>query len=168
MKLYIARHGIARNVGEAGIFSDADRTLSPEGLTKTRQAARGLKTLGVSFDLVGTSPYPRARQTAEIFAAEVGGGPAIETCPFLACGAVTTDVLTWLASKREDAVLITGHMPDVADITAALIAPSEHVWLVFKKAAVACVSFEERPAAGAGCLEWMMQPRQLRRLAGVE
>ena len=37
-----------------------------------RQAARGLRRLGVSFDTILTSPFVRARQTAEIVAESLG------------------------------------------------------------------------------------------------
>ena len=65
MKIYLLRHGIAEPQSEGNRFSDADRALTPQGITKLRQTGLGLKKLGVSLDLVASSPLVRARETAE-------------------------------------------------------------------------------------------------------
>src|SRR2546426_11482598 len=66
MNLFILRHGIAVEKTIPSFKKDSDRPLTGEGRKKTKQVARMLKRLGPSFDVVLTSPYVRARQTAEI------------------------------------------------------------------------------------------------------
>ena len=68
MKLYILRHGIAVEPGTPGYETDADRPLTSEGERKMRQIAGAMEALELSFDLILSSPYLRARQTAEIVA----------------------------------------------------------------------------------------------------
>ena len=68
MNLYILRHGIAVEPGTPGYEKDADRPLTPEGERKLWQITEAMEALELSFDLILSSPYLRARQTAEIVA----------------------------------------------------------------------------------------------------
>ena len=68
MNLYIIRHAIAVNEGTDGYESDSERPLTDKGRKKMREIAKGLRNLGVEFDLILSSPYVRARETAEILA----------------------------------------------------------------------------------------------------
>src|ERR1035438_4666613 len=68
MNLFILRHGIAVEPGTHGYEKDADRPLTPEGERKLLQIAEAMEALDLTFDLILSSPYLRARQTAEIVA----------------------------------------------------------------------------------------------------
>jgi len=165
MNLYIVRHGIALNVGEAGIKKDADRTLSPEGREKTKQAAEGLARLGCRPDRIATSPLPRARETAEIMAEVLNPKTEVEPCDFLLPGAAARDVLDWAAREGGDEIMIVGHAPDVETITAEWLTSGE-LDVTFKKSAACCVRFEEELEPGAGTLAWLIQPKALRLMRG--
>src|SRR5215467_4201965 len=69
MQLYIVRHGIAIDREDPKSPPDPERYLTDEGMEKTRQVAKGVAALGITADLMISSPYVRAMQTAEIFAA---------------------------------------------------------------------------------------------------
>ena len=62
-ELYLVRHGLAEERGDAWP-DDTKRPLTDEGISRMRKAARGLARLGVSVEVVLTSPLVRARQTA--------------------------------------------------------------------------------------------------------
>src|SRR6266481_209201 len=68
MQLYIVRHGIAIDREDPKCPSEAERYLTEEGVEKTKQVAKGIASLGVHADLMLSSPYVRAMQTAVIFA----------------------------------------------------------------------------------------------------
>lgn len=68
MDLYIIRHAIAVDEANTDYESDSERPLTDKGRKKMRQIAKGLRNLGVEFDLILSSPYVRARETAEILA----------------------------------------------------------------------------------------------------
>lgn len=68
MNIYIIRHAIAVDEGTSDYESDSERPLTDKGRKKMRQIAKGLRSLGVEFDLILSSPYVRARETAEILA----------------------------------------------------------------------------------------------------
>src|SRR5215470_15050638 len=71
MQLYIVRHGIAIDREAPKCPPDPERFLTDEGKEKTRQVAKGIAKIGIVADLFWSSPYVRAMQTAEIFAAEL-------------------------------------------------------------------------------------------------
>ena len=67
MDLYIVRHGIAIDRDDPKCPPDPERYLTEEGIEKTKQVAKGVASLGVTADLLLSSPYVRATQTTEIF-----------------------------------------------------------------------------------------------------
>jgi hypothetical protein len=66
MNIFILRHGIAAEPGAPGIKTDAERPLIPKGEQRLREAAGAMEKMGLSFDAIISSPYLRAKQTAEI------------------------------------------------------------------------------------------------------
>ena len=66
MQVYLLRHAIAEPLDPERYPVDADRPLTGSGARRMARAARGLRSLGLRFDLVLTSPLVRARQTARL------------------------------------------------------------------------------------------------------
>jgi phosphohistidine phosphatase len=66
VKLYLVRHAIAVPHFTVGYEDDSQRPLTDKGRAKMRDITRGLKVLGVAPQIILSSPYVRARQTAEI------------------------------------------------------------------------------------------------------
>jgi len=65
MQLYIVRHGIAVDREDPNCPADPDRFLTQEGIEKARQVAKGVAEIGAAPDLLLSSPYLRAAQTAK-------------------------------------------------------------------------------------------------------
>ena len=86
MNLFILRHGIAVEPGTPGFENDADRPLIPKGERRLRAAAAAMKKMELSFDLILSSPFVRARQTAEIVARELKLKKRLQFSDTLACG----------------------------------------------------------------------------------
>ena len=66
MKLYLMQHALAYPAEEFG-----ERPLSPAGIKQAKAAGRGIKKLGLGFDLIVTSQKRRAQQTAALIAEAV-------------------------------------------------------------------------------------------------
>jgi len=164
MIVYIIRHGIAVDVGQQGVRTDAGRMLSEEGRTRTRQAAEGLKAIGVRPAAVWSSPLVRAVQTAEIMARELGAGVAVEKTDAMLPGSDPAELIVELARSGVSSVAVVGHMPHVSDVASRMLAHRDTVTLVFKKAGAAAIEFDGKPAEGAGWLLWLLQPKALRTL----
>ena len=67
IELYLIRHGIAEERGPEWP-DDSKRPLTGKGITALKQEAKALAALGISFDLIISSPLMRTRQTANVFA----------------------------------------------------------------------------------------------------
>ncbi|MGC1490319.1 MAG: histidine phosphatase family protein, partial [Candidatus Acidiferrum sp.] len=68
MEIYVVRHGIAIDREDPKCPPDAERYLTEEGIEKTKRVAAGVAAICAAPDLLLSSPYVRAMQTAEIFA----------------------------------------------------------------------------------------------------
>ena len=167
MELYIVRHGDAGQAMRVRGRADDERELTREGRKETAAVAKALRALGCSPERmrIGTSPLVRARQTAEILAEVLDAEKELESCEFLSPGSDVEALIRWLRDVRADSAMIVGHMPDLAHLASAMLAPKASLDIAFKKSGVCCVSFDGIPAAGAGRLEWLLQPKQLRGLA---
>src|SRR5205814_5251875 len=119
MEIYILRHGIAEDHSSAG---DAGRALTDEGRRKLRRVLDRAEKAKVEPSLILSSPYTRARQTAEL-AAEVLGykGKIVETetlVPEASPEALWEEIR---ARNEETAILIAGHEPMLSSTVAWLL-----------------------------------------------
>ena len=166
MNLLIVRHGIAVDRGDPAYPWDDDRPLTPEGIHKFRIAARGLREVAPKPDRIVASPLIRARQTAEILRDAVAPDLELVIEPHLEPGGDFGATAKALLLFPEETIAIVGHEPHVSGFTAYLLAGSDHrASLLFKKGAAALVTFPGRLQAGAGTLQWLMQPGALRAVA---
>lgn len=165
MLVLLMRHGIAVEPGDPAFPIDHDRPLSPQGRKRTIAAVRGMRKLGMRPDVVITSPLRRARQTAEIVAAEFGipGGQMIESAT-LTPDAAPEQVIRELHGQTADAtVLLIGHEPHLSSLASLLlIGDTNGLYIVFKKAAVCGVEWASDDGQQQGTLRFLLQPRHLR------
>ena len=163
-ELYLIRHGVAEERGEAWP-DDAKRPLTQDGMAKLRRAARALERLDVALDVIITSPLVRTRQTAEIIAGGLDPHPHVVTAESLAPGGSVAAVLADLEKQaKRSRVGIVGHEPGIGELAARLIG-SRHP-IPFKKGAIACIDVEELPPDGPGDFRWFLTPKLLRVIAG--
>ena len=60
MNLYFMGNGIALEENDPSVGDDTRRPLSPKGIKRTRKIAKGVRRLGISFDVLLSSPLARA------------------------------------------------------------------------------------------------------------
>ncbi len=126
-----------------------------------RKAVRGLARLGVSIDLILTSPLVRTRQTAEIMAAGLEPRPTILNVDALTPAGTFTSLAGELEKHaRRTRIALVGHEPNIGEIAARLVG-SRHP-IEFKKGAVCRIDVEQLPPHGPGDLRWFLPPRALR------
>ena len=164
MQLYIVRHGIAIDREDPKCPSEAERYLTEDGIKKTRQVAKGLAALGLHADLMVSSPYVRAMQTAEIFAAALEyPKPKIRHSESLLPGAEPAVFLRELAKEKSvSSVFCFGHAPHLDGLLAAAIGAQRHITSL-KKAGVAFVELK-RLSPPNGELIWLITPKLVRKV----
>jgi phosphohistidine phosphatase len=165
-QVLVVRHAIAEDAAEYARNhpDDAGRPLTAEGKKKMKRVAEALRTLVPEIQLLATSPFTRAVQTAEILGAaydELGH----VVVPVLAPAQSAADVTSWLAGeRRHDTVAIVGHEPGLGRVASWLLTRSERSFIEIKKGAALLLSFPDAVDAGAATLVWSLTPSQLRGL----
>jgi phosphohistidine phosphatase len=108
--------------------------------------ARGMARLGLSFDLILTSPVLRAAQTARIVAEALEGDGAVETVDELGCGCRLAALMEILKGRKvAGGILVVGHQPDLGKISGDLIGLRGP--LGFGRGTLACIESAAWPPA---------------------
>lgn len=166
MDLFVLRHAIAVAHGAPGFEKDSDRPLTPEGVEKMNRIAKGMKALKIRPDVILTSPFPRALQTAEIAARELGLKKHLVLTEHLAVGGDPEQLVSEIRSGYSSAngVMIVGHEPYLSLLLSILLSGQANLDLVMKKGGLAKLVVEELLYGRCGALEWLLTPRVLTRL----
>src|SRR5207247_3576276 len=156
-ELYLVRHGLAEERGELWP-DDSKRPLTEEGMSRMRKATRGLARLGVSLDVVLTSPLVRARQTAEIVAGGFNPRPALVNVESLAPDGTYAAVVVDLEKHaRKTRIGLVGHEPAIGELAARLIGSRHQI--EFKKGAVGPTDAAASAPGGPGAPRGRLPPR---------
>jgi phosphohistidine phosphatase len=163
MELYILRHGIAAERGIGGEPSDSQRPLTPDGIKKLRRIVGAMQSLDLTFDLILSSPYARARQTADIVAKGLGLERALELSALLEPGADLEALIADLASRRKDAdrVLVVGHEPMLSSLISLLVSGDTDLEITLKKGGLCKLAIRTISPGRCATLEWLLAPKHL-------
>ncbi|MFC1705200.1 phosphohistidine phosphatase SixA [Planctomycetota bacterium] len=147
MRIYIMRHGDAESPFSSG-KRDSDRQLTETGRLAARSSALGLRALGCEVDVVLTSPYVRAQETAAI-AAEVLGIAEPQIIYDLVPNGEVDDVLQAAASvSARGGILLVSHQPLCGLLMSQLLCTGDGVQVRFQTATVACVELQRLSPQG--------------------
>ena len=116
-EIWILRHAEAESTGPEG---DASRRLTGDGRRRAKEVGRSLADRGLKPGRVVTSPYLRARETAEIAAAEAAPKIGIEEDVRLEPGGDTGDAARAILHDGPLPALLVGHNPDLSELVLAL------------------------------------------------
>ncbi len=164
MEIIILRHGPA---GEREDWAktgraDSERPLTVDGRRRVRGAARGLAALAGRVDLVATSPWTRARQTAEIAAKELGA-PLAETSLLLPHRSPSS-LAKWLSGLKNERIVLVGHDPHLSKVIGWFLTGDERGYVALKKGQAALLETAKAEGARATLL-WSVPSKALRRLS---
>ncbi|OYD95469.1 phosphohistidine phosphatase SixA [Nostoc sp. 'Peltigera membranacea cyanobiont' 210A] len=163
MELYLIRHGIAEDKG-LGI-KDEERSLTKEGRQKTEKVAQKLVKLGLNFDLILTSPFVRARQTADILIGEKLSFQLEESSHLAHDGQISSWLKDWLEPRnysQNTQLALVGHEPDLTSWAEILISGEVKGSLVLKKAGMIGIKLPETGSPlGRSQMFWLTPPKYL-------
>jgi len=159
MNLYIIRHAIAIDEGTPEYDNDSERPLSDKGKKKMRQIARGLRALGVDFDLILSSPYLRAKETAEILA-EVSRTKADVAFSENLIPMGDPDLLISEINEKYSAnsIALIGHEPHLSSLISLLVSDNASLDITLKKGGVCRLSADDLHHTRKATLEWLITP----------
>ena len=164
MDLYLIRHAIAEERNSTRWPDDAERPLTDRGRQRFRPVAEVLGRVCPDLEVLLSSGYVRAWQTASLLT-QHAGWPAPQRCAELE-GAASDAVCAALAGHGSvQALAIVGHEPCFSELTGYLLTGREDgLAMMFKKGGAVCLSFDGPPQAGAATLAWYLTPRIARSL----
>ncbi len=167
MHLLVIRHALAGSSEEFAStgLDDSQRPLTPKGRRTMRMHAAALVSIVPVIDRIGSSPFTRAMQTAEIVATAYGT-VQVEEVSALTPEQRPSALARWLKGQAsESTVAIVGHEPHLGMLVSWLLSGSSASFVELKKGAAVLLEMEGAPTAGSARLLWLAPPRQLRALS---
>ena len=166
MELYLLRHAIAEERGSANYPDDSKRPLTAKGARRMRRIAEGMLALELSFDVILSSPYTRARQTAEIVAKVFGAEKSLEFTDHLAVGGDAEKLIDHIATDYPavSRLLLVGHEPSMSSFISMLVSGDPGLSITMKKGGLCKLIVDELQYNRCATLEWLLTPSQLVRL----
>jgi phosphohistidine phosphatase len=161
-QLFLVRHGLAVDRAAAGL-RDADRPLTPEGIRKFQQVARGFARLDPPpLDAIYTSPWPRALETASILARALDRAGLVFLSEALTGDVEAAATRDWLAARTEKALALVGHNPGLSTLAGLLIAGQPLAGIALRKGGIAALETDDGVTYR---LNWIAPPKLLRALS---
>jgi phosphohistidine phosphatase len=161
MDLLLLRHAIAVDPGTSDVSDDSERPLTKEGEKKMRRIARTMRALELPIDLILTSPFVRARQTAQIVAEEFE--KPLESTSFLEPGQSLEKLVSLVQrrSKHAGSIVLVGHEPSLSTLISVLIGGDANIGIALKKGGLCRLHADAFHYGRCATLQWLLTPRQL-------
>ncbi|MBL8101206.1 MAG: phosphohistidine phosphatase SixA [Anaerolineales bacterium] len=157
MNLYLIRHAIAEEENPSG--DDSQRALTDKGSKRMRQIAKGLRILGVEFDMILSSPYVRAKETAKILSDVFKMKKQVAFSDNLFPMGDPEKLIAEINEKYSvDSLAIVGHEPCLTGFASFLTARNTPVDMTLKKGGVCRLSADDLRHSRVATLEWLLTP----------
>lgn len=163
MNLYLLRHGLAADLETHGLTKDSERPLTSKGERKLWRIAEGMKALELSFDIILSSPYLRARQTADIIAKALHMSKKVEFSETLTPAGSAKKLIELLKgiTPAGENVLLVGHEPHLSEFISLLVSGKPGFSVIMKKGGLCKLGIESLSYGRCAALEWLLTPVQM-------
>ena len=167
MELYLLRHGLAVERGTTGFENDSARPLTPKGRRQLRKISAALRQMDLNFDLVLSSPFRRAKQTAEIVAAELKLKKRLKFSRALAPGGGAAVLLRQLLRIKPvpETLLLVGHEPDLNRLVSRLVTGGRQLQMDFQKSGLCKLEVDKLRDGKCATLAWLLTPKQMKMMS---
>ena len=162
MDIYVLRHGVATERGAAGYRRDSDRPLTKEGDEKMHQIAEAMLGMELKFDLILSSPYTRAEQTARIVANELD--EEVTFTEALIPDGSPISLIAEINDEKPQRLLLVGHEPDLSRLISVLVTGGGDAVIDLKKGGLCKLTSDKLVFGQCATLNWLLTPKQLRSL----
>ncbi len=162
MRIYLIRHSNAVDPGTPGYEEDSQRPLTERGRDKMNKIASALKKMKVKPDLIVSSPYVRARQTAEILAKVMKYKRNICFSDTLIPMGDASEIIGEINEKYDvDELVLVSHEPFISGLIGTLVASNLDTAINIKNGGVCCLSADDLHLERRAVLEWLLPPKIL-------
>ncbi|HLJ46971.1 MAG TPA: phosphohistidine phosphatase SixA [Bryobacteraceae bacterium] len=157
MDVYILRHGEAEPRGDD--VEEARRKLTPRGRADVERVSRAARGAKVAPELVFTSPFDRAKETAQIAAGQLDSSDELVETKALLPNSNPEQLWKELRThKTAKSALVAGHEPHLSRFVAYLLG-SPSLSIDLKKGALVRVTVDIAQVQPHGALKWLLTPR---------
>jgi phosphohistidine phosphatase len=158
MDLFLLRHAIAEQRDPTKYPDDALRPLTEKGIKRMRRVAEGLLAAGLTFDVIYTSPYTRARQTADIVADVFGLRKALRETDTLAVDGDAEELIAELNKLDAASILLVGHEPYLSELISHLLVGDGSLDVTMKKGGLCKLTVGMLKYGKCATLDWLIPP----------
>ena len=167
MRLLVIRHAVAIDRDSFARTGEPDslRPTTASGLKKMRQIVIGLRTLVPRLHVLASSPFVRARQTAELLQKPYAIAE-IANVPELSPDRQPVELVNWLTmldvTSGDYTVAVVGHEPHLGQLVSFLLTGRRRPFVEMRKGGACLLDLGEEPAPGSATLRWLAGSRLLR------
>jgi len=162
MRIYLIRHSNAVEMGTSDFEEDAQRPLTERGREKMKNIARALKELGIQPNLIVSSPYVRAVQTAQILKRVLECKKDLSICDALVPLGNASDIFGEINEKYNvDDLILVGHEPCLSVLIGMLTSGTPDILIALKYGGICCLSIDDLRLQRMAVLEWLLTPKIL-------
>jgi phosphohistidine phosphatase len=167
MNIFILRHGIAVEHGTKGFENDSDRPLTAKGKRQLRKSASAMRRMKLRFDLILSSPYERAKRTAEIVAEELKLKKRLKFSDALRSEGDAEQLVHQVSTLKSAPknLLLVGHEPYLSQLISRLTSGDENMAMDFKKGGLCKLEAEQLHYGKCAQLVWLLTPKQMKEMA---
>ena len=166
MRIYVIRHSNAVDPGTPGYEEDSQRPLTEKGRDKMNRIASALNKMNVQPDLIISSPYVRARQTAEILAKELKYKKDLAFSDALIPMGNADEMIGEINEKYSvDELVLVSHEPCISNLICILTCANPDISINIKPGGVCCLLADDLRVERRAVLEWLLTPKILSALS---
>ena len=133
-----------------------------------RSIARAITAMELEFDVILSSPYVRARETAELVAKAIDTGKKVKFSSSLEPGGNPRDLIQVIKgfSTLPENLLLVGHEPHLSQLIGLFVFGESGSEITLKKGGFCKLSAGELHVGQCASLQWLLTPRQMLLMAG--
>ncbi len=166
MNLYIVRHAIAVERGAPGDDDDSQRPLTDEGRKKMKKIVKGIHQLDMELDVILSSPYVRARDTAMILANEFDMKKNVAFSDNLIPPGNFESLIKEIHDNYDvNNLALVGHEPMLSSLVSWQTTGNTQMKVTLKKGGVAYLLADNLYQDGRATLQWLLTPALMVELA---
>ena len=166
IELYVLRHAVAESREAWAPKSERARPLTRKGEKQMYRVAEGMKNLDLSFDVIFSSPFVRAKRTAEIVAEVFRAEKKLKLTDSLKPGAHPKKFVEQARHLfgGSGRFILVGHEPFLSGLISILSSGDARVGLKLKKGGLCRLELNTIQPGGA-LLHWLLTPDHLEKLS---
>ncbi|MBU6411090.1 MAG: histidine phosphatase family protein, partial [Verrucomicrobia bacterium] len=159
--------GIALDREQWNSNSDAGRPLTAEGERQLQTSAAAMKRMGLQFDVILSSPFERAKRTAQIVAQILRLEKKLQLTRHLQSDGDPKKLVRQITRLKPSPrrLLLVGHEPYLSGLISVLATGKKKMKTAFEKGGLCCLETGALEHDRCARWLWLLTPAQMAQMA---